>query len=489
MLLNFLGRRSIFGKTRYFLERHYNRILRIGLVTICLGLTLVSTLLFRETRLVGTDALKGMLPILLMVGITIFVVFYYHLPSAILLVPIVSTVLAEGIGTGTGTKITFTFLLLYLLVFIWLYKMLVVERKLKVRPAPANVPILIFMGVVVFSLIWSSLYVEYAVSFLFQDKFFPRLMTMMVLLISPATYFLFANNIQSVRQLRFITWWFIAIGSIFITFRLTTSRLPSPLNDRGQFPTWIVALAAGQLLFNRKLHPVIRIGLLFPIAGWAYYQLGLGISWLSGWLPLVASLIVISFFYSRRVFAVLCVIGLIFALTNEGFIDNLIGAETTESGDTRSEAWSRIFTVYDDHILFGTGPAGYAFYLKVARSDKNFSHNNYIDIISQTGVFGITSFFCFWIGVAIVSLKGAFVVWENDFERGLAIALLGANASTFITMFLGDWVTPFPYTQGLGGIDYTIWAWILAGMTIALYDLRPRPQLTPAHEQNLLGEK
>jgi hypothetical protein len=38
-----------------------------------------------------------------------------------------------------------------------------------------------------------------------------------------------------------------------------------------------------------------------------------------------------------------------------------------------------------------------------------------------------------------------------------------------VIMMLGDWVIPFTYTQGLGGINYTIWPWLIQGIGMALY--------------------
>ena len=71
-------------------------------------------------------------------------------------------------------------------------------------------------------------------------------------------------------------------------------------------------------------------------------------------------------------------------------------------------------------------------------------------------------------------------VQGNDFAKGLKFALLAAYPATIVSMMLGDWVTPFIYTQTLAGIDYAIWAWMVAGMTVALYHiyLETHPQET-----------
>lgn len=472
MLLNLFGRTTAIGRLRYNLERNYSLIIRILLVVICIGFTLLSAYLLRTSNLIGLDFLPGMMPVIAIGGLAVMVVFYNHMQTAVLLVVVISTLVADGLGTGTGTKITFTFVLLNLLTVVWLFRMLIVERSLSVRLSPANIPAVIFMVLVVVATFWSSIYVDREVSYAFRDRVFPRLMTMVVLIISPMTYLLFANNIKSVKAIKFIIWWFIIIGAVFVVLRLGTGSVPAPMNARGQFPTWVCVFAIGQAMFNQDLRRIVRLALLGISAGWFYVTIGLGVSWLSGWLPQVVIVTALVFLYSRRWFLVLLIAGAIYATINTEVIDAIIVDETAESGDTRAEAWQNALRVYDQHYLFGTGPAGYVFYLQTyLRGYFNLSHNNYIDILSQTGIFGFLSFVGIWIGVAIVAVRTYLKIPRGGFRQAAAASLLAANASTFVTMMLGDWVTPFTYTQGLDGIDYTIWAWVIAGLTIALYHL------------------
>ncbi|NWG16301.1 MAG: O-antigen ligase family protein [Chloroflexi bacterium] len=472
MLVSLFGRRTLIGKLRYyFLERHYSQTIRYGLIFLCLALTLASTVLFRGVIFVGTDFLPGLIPVLAFVGLAAVVVLYNHLEMALLLVVVVSTLLADGIGTGTGTKITFTFLLAILVAGLWLFRLVVVDRHITLRPSPANAPAIIFIITVVISTVWSTVFVDQEVSYLLNDKLFPRLMTAAVLIISPLTMLIFAREVKSIRSIRFIIWWFILVGTIFGAYRLAFNNLPAPLNMRGQFPTWVGVLAIGQMLFNTRLHPVLRLFLGVVGGVWFYITIGLGISWLSGWVPLTFTFGILLLLYSRKLTALAMVGLLIFLLLNTQLVDEIVGAETNESGDTRTEAWERALNIYDDHFLFGTGPAGYAFYFATYLGPVGFSHNNYIDIISQTGLPGFLAFVAIWVGIAVVSVRTCFIVPKGGFEQAAAYALLAANLSTFITMALGDWVTPFTYTQGLGGIDYTIWAWILGGLTIAFHHI------------------
>ena len=70
-------------------------------------------------------------------------------------------------------------------------------------------------------------------------------------------------------------------------------------------------------------------------------------------------------------------------------LSNAVEAEYFESGATRLNAWSTSLELTREHFLFGTGPAGYAaYYMTYIPYSAMATHNNYIDILAQTGVIG-----------------------------------------------------------------------------------------------------
>ncbi len=103
------------------------------------------------------------------------------------------------------------------------------------------------------------------------------------------------------------------------------------------------------------------------------------------------------------------------------------------------------------------GPAGYEYYFHAygyydsAVGTADLSHNNYIDIVAQTGVTG----FALWI--ALWAAQG-WMVWklfrkriDDPFLSALKYSLIVCYPAILMSMMLGDWVTPFPYTQTLAG--------------------------------------
>ena len=224
------------------------------------------------------------------------------------------------------------------------------------------------------------------------------------------------------------------------------------------------------MLLNRQMRRAVQIALLLLIAGWAYVAVGMRFTWLSGWVPLVAGLSVVLALRFPRLAAAAGVAALVLILANFSAVEETFADESAESGVTRVAAYERTLQIVRDHYLFGTGPAGYYFYLTTYIGGLfQLSHNNYVDIFAQTGLFGTAMYLWLWAGIGWYVLRAYQSVPRGGFYHGLAASLCAAYVISLGAMMLGDWVTPFTYTQTLSGISYTIWHWVLAGTAIALY--------------------
>ncbi len=482
MIATILGRAGFAGRLRYFLWIRYRvRFIQISLVAMTLAFTLAGALLM------GSNLLLGLLPVLGFVGVFAVIALYYRMEYAALMILLVSLLLQEGVSTGTATKITFTFITLALVSGIWIFQLIFVKSARKIRPSPANIPAVIFIITVIISLIWSTLYVDYAVSYRYAENVKPRLMSTVAFILSPMAYLLYANLVRSDRGIRFFVTTYLVISGVIIFMRLF-STVPPLLNDDGQIPVWTVTLATGQLLFNRNLKRWVQLSLLVIIALWSYNQFGLGITWLSGWLPLALSLGVLVFFRSWKVFLFAVMVVSFVLLLNAASVTETLNAENDESGHTRTDAWRVVLELTDDHILFGVGPTGYAPYLWTYVGDFMATHNNYLDMLSQLGIVGFLMFVWFWLSILWVAWRTFLIAPRTGFYYGLSAALVATCLVTLLISALGDWIIPFAYTQGISGIDYTIWSWMLAGLTVSVhYHIRSlaerqkeSPQLMPA---------
>lgn len=142
---------------------------------------------------------------------------------------------------------------------------------------------------------------------------------------------------------------------------------------------------------------------------------------------------------------------------------------------TRLAAYKVNWRVTGKHLLFGTGPAGYAsYYMSYFPTEAMASHSNYIDIVAQTGLVGAFFYLWFfgaqaWSGYKLrLKLQG-----RGDFAESLTVAVLAGIAGCIIAMALGDWLLPFAYTQGIIGFDLAMLNWFFMGSLWALrYNLK-----------------
>lgn len=467
---------TVIGRARYYLlDRYHILTVRGLLIAVCLALTALTALLLQERRIAALAVVAGF------AGLAFAVFAYRHMELMCLAVLVVSTVFDLGISSGTGTDIKLVLVLLVLLIGLWAFRLFVVERSVAgVRGKWVIAPALLFALAVVISLGWSVYYVVPSVRPLMFDKMLPRIMTALVLILSPLTALLFANYLRSAHAFAFIFGWFAFVGALKLPFALAEAPLlPGLVNTGGQFMVWVGVLAAGQALFNGRLRRALRAALLLLVVGWLYIAVGTRFTWLSGWVLLVGGLGVVLFLRAPRLLLIVGVVLALFVLVNFTAVQELFADESAESGVTRAAAYERTLQIVRDHYLFGTGPAGYYFYLTVYIGGLfQLSHNNYLDVFAQTGLFGTVLYLWFWGGVGWYVLRAYQRVPRGGFYHGLAAALGAAYVVSLGAMMLGDWVTPFTYTQTLGGVSYTIWHWMLAGTAIALY--YQAPGLAPA---------
>jgi O-antigen ligase len=276
----------------------------------------------------------------------------------------------------------------------------------------------------------------------------------------------------------------LVAGVIAIPYRL--GLIPILLiNDNGLFTMWVVSLALGLALFNRQLSWLWRGGLLLLAAGWIYARFGLQISWLAGWLPTLMAAGIIIFMRSKKL-VIICLVMMIIAISLQAdyFLDKVLADEANESGHTRMAAWEVNWRVTGKHLLFGTGPGGYAvYYMSYFPNDAMATHSNYIDVIAQTGIFGLA--FCVWFFFVLawrgyklcLRLKG-----RGDMAEGIANAALAGTVGCIVAMAIGDWLFPFAYTQTIAGFDYIVYSWLFMGAILVLDRIYPAttvPQSSP----------
>jgi O-antigen ligase len=158
-------------------------------------------------------------------------------------------------------------------------------------------------------------------------------------------------------------------------------------------------------------------------------------------------------------------------LLNTSIISDFVSGGEDYTVLTRVEAWRIMIEIIKVNPFLGLGPANYYWYTplySILGYAVSFnSHNNFIDIVAQVGVFGLIFFLWFsWelFKTSINTLKIA----PEGFARAYTIGAIGGLGGTLVAAFLGDWVIPFVYNVGLNGFRSSIFSWIFLGGMVAL---------------------
>lgn len=444
-----------------WLVEHTPVLRRLAIIAACLLLSLV----------IGRMAMNGRLPLIVggAIGVVGLAVLAFKPDWAIITLVAATLFFPIGFSTGTQSPITLSLAFTGALTGIWLVRMIIEQKHVRLVSLPVTAPLLAFAGIAIASYIWSGLVHDPFVDN--WDTFGKaRLGSLATMVLSPAVVLLFGNQLHTQRHLRIVYNLFLGAALLGLVSDYTGLTIPL-LNTRGLFPLWAVTLTAGQALFNRSLSPRMRWALGLVALGWFYYQFSYGQTWKSGWLPPLLALFILASLRSRKLLVTLAVVAAVFIAVQFDYISASLQAEDEESGVTRVAAWQANWNVTSEHLLLGTGPAGYAaYYMTYFPTTAMATHNNYIDIIAQTGLLGIAVFIWFLLTAGRAAWRVTrHTPPERGFEHGLAYGLLAGFAGLVLAMSLGDWVLPFAYTQGIAGYDYTVWGWMMIGLIMILH--------------------
>ncbi len=422
----------------------------------------------------------AILLILLPIGAAMLFRFQQQMFLAPVLIFIASAYTNFAIGTGTQSSIVDSLLLTILFVGLWIVHELVVNHGFHLHPFPVNLPIIGFMITVPISIVWGFIFRDPSVVW-WDTFFYVQLATATVMIMLPSLTLLIGNRVKDLRIVKIVAGMMVVTAVIglagdeqWINFHVQTG---------GLFTMWVVALTMGLAVFNRRIPVVGRI-LLAVIAGaWIYYRFGQNISWLAGWLPPFVVLGVIAYLRDKRLVLIMLVVGAVLIGTNLGYYQHALSAESAQSGGTRLFAWSTNLGLAVRHFLFGMGPGGYAPYLVAYYPNWALaSHSNYIDILEETGIVGLIFFVWFFARMAILGYnlvkrtRG-----RGDFLEGISVVLLAGIVGCIFSMVMGDWLVPFPYTQGINGYDYIAYSWIFMGFALVLDRLTRESELEGAN--------
>jgi hypothetical protein len=354
-------------------------------------------------------------------------------------------------------------------------------RNARIIRSPMNGPLLALAGVWILAYLTSDADLSPMV-WVWDVYALPRVGQLGIVLVSAAAFFLALNHARHEWQLQVATFGFVVLGvPALVAFYAGHEGVFSFLSTGGLFTMWCSTLAYGQALFNEKLPPWLRIGLIGLTAGFIVKSMLIQTSWFSGWMPTIVAFAVLTLLRSWRAFAVVGAISAALVALYRDVVYHALWDVKVAQGDlTRLPIWIQGWSLVKDHLPFGTGPAGYAPYYQSIYLGSSYSmstHSNYLDFLAQTGVIGSAIALWFFATLLVVGWQ-ARDRWRSGFRGGYCQAAFAGLLALFVAMSLGDWFIPFVYNQTIAGFRYTVLSWIFLGYLAGLATLRPASEAT-----------
>jgi O-antigen ligase len=453
----------------------------------------VILMVFAASIVLGSRAASklALISAILIIGFIGFV-FLLRRPEIgiILLIPI-SFFIPWEVGTGTNVTLNFTFLLAIAIIGIWIFK--VITTRVQIYPQMTSINILSTLFIVATCISLLAGKILWVINARDQASL-PAQVGGWLLYVIPIGIMLYVqNHFKDIRWLKILTWLFIGLGSIFIIDFFSPIKVVSRFNFfgsdsiAGMYWTWLAALVFGQFLFNKELRPGYKIALgLLTIA-----IITAGVSagrreWLSGWLPPLIAIGTILCLRSWRLGLVAIVlVVIVIGISNFSDFTNGVTSTNQYSFDSRLATFPIMFKLIKANPIIGLGFANYYHYTSLYPIWGWYvsfnTHNNYMDIIAQTGFVGLVLFLCLMIGIGLYGWK-LHKLELDGFCNGYINACLGGLVGMLASGMLADWFLPFLYNVGIGGFRSGVFAWIFIGGLLAIgriIDQQEKGKTTP----------
>jgi O-antigen ligase len=156
--------------------------------------------------------------------------------------------------------------------------------------------------------------------------------------------------------------------------------------------------------------------------------------------------------------------------------------DNSYSETTRLEAWRIIGEIVKVSPFFGLGPANYSYYTSLFPILGWYvqfnSHNNYVDIVAQTGIIGLLCFIWFIFEVMRFSWRVYKMVPKGGFLYAYVVGTFGGLTATFVAGMLGDWFLPYVYNATIRAMRTSIFPWLFLGGLVAVEQILKSDRVT-----------
>lgn len=358
---------------------------------------------------------------------------------------------------------------------VWIFRMVTREKELRFVASPSVTAVLYFAVIVILSFLVGQL------------PWFPNAgapMTtqiggLLIFLVSFLAFLLAANQIREMGWLKALVATFLVAGGIFAFFAnipngwsYLNSVFYSKSFSGSLFRTLLVAFTLSLGLINGRMPLWLRGVMLAIAAGVLYTGVLVTTRWSSGWIPPVIAAIIVIAIAKPKYTLPLTGVAILLIAWQWDLIYSFASEGNEYSTVSRLDAWRIMGILIRANPVLGLGPSNYYFYTPLFNILGWYvqfnSHNQYIDLLAQTGFLG---FFCFfWVCWSIGSLAFRLLpkVPQGTFAHAYVVAMIGGLFAAIVAGMLGDWVLPFYYNIGVEGLRASTLFWVFSGGLVAL---------------------
>lgn len=441
---------------------------------IILGAILFSMVPALLTTNVTYLVLLLVLVVALLMGIGTVLYLLKRPEAGILAILITAGSIPFALGTGTGSALPPPVIVLVLMVGLWFLDMWR-QRSFRLVRSRTIPPILALSAVALAAFILGN---PTMLINIHTASITARIGGLAIYLLSALAFLLVAHQIKDIKWLERMVWIVLVLAVLSAIRRLGGAFslnllpiIPSGLSG-SVFWIWALVLPFGQMVFNGTLTTRKRVLLGTIFVFLLFVRMIVGQSWTSGWMPPLIAIAVTFAVGAPNLSIFVGALAVLGALTQ---LDKVVGfvmvGDNEYSLTTRLAAWANLLQMIKVSPFLGLGPANY--YWQSAYTPimgwwvPYNSHNNYVDILAQTGALGMACFLWFHAEAAGLALRLRNAL-PDGFARAFVLSAVGATAGTLAGAMLGDWVIPFVYNVGLDGTRSSLVGWMFFGGLIVI---------------------
>ena len=354
---------------------------------------------------------------------------------------------------------------------LWVIDMVVLKRKITLVSSRPIRPLLLFVVVAILAFLVGQL-----PWFLYASPapIGAQIGGLLIFLFCVAAFLLVAHQIRDVRWLQWMTFSYLALAGLHIAGWIIpgVGPLTNPLYqngtvNNGMFWVWLVAIAFSQALINRKLHIGWRIVLIVLTLVTLFVGFFWNRGWKSGYLPTIVTVAAI---VSLRYWRVGLAMFLTAYIPASYLVTQAVSSDEYSYG-TRVDAFMIMLEISKKNPLLGLGPANYYWYVPLYRIRGYVSvfssHNQYLDLLAQTGILGFACILWFAGEVGRLGWRLRDQV-PVGFAQAYVYGALGGLVGTLAAGTLADWFLPFFYNIGFIGFRASVLPWLFLGGLVSL---------------------